>query len=154
MANIFGSTWSFNSILEKYEYNSSLYIPFGNTDFIENVDFLCPFWLLLFSSFEECRLLSSEENKNFGNPSFFFSLYIIIFEHIPIKFLNKTTSLISSLDFPLFSLSLSSGIGGSSILLKPTCISELITFFFLLLLNLIIMQFVSLSDNLYKGLSV
>ena len=154
--NVFGSTCSFNSIFVKYEYNSSLQIPLGNIVFIEKEDFF--FVLLEFkilSSFDECLnllvLLSSEENKNFGSPSFFFSLYIIILEHIPTKFLNKTISFISSLNLLFLSLSDSTTIGANSTLFNPTYISEFIIFFFLLLLNLIKIQLVSVSNNWYKG---
>ena len=144
------SCCSNNSALAKYEYNSSLYMPLGKTQLT-----LVRLFSLIFKSFlfDEARNFGfSLGNKNLGSPSFFFSLYIIILEQIPIKFLNKTTSFISLLILAFFSLSESIiGIGGTSTLLNPTFISQLIKDFFLFKLNLIKTQFISFSTNLIKG---
>jgi len=61
---------------------------------VEKADFfLLLLESLIFSPFDDClnllELFSSGKNKNFGRPSFFFSLYIIILEQVPIKFLKK-----------------------------------------------------------------
>ena len=65
-------------------------------------------------------------------------------EQVPIKFLNKAISLISSLIF-LSSDSIEKG--GNSTLLNPIYISQLTKVFFLLAVNLIKIQFVSFSAN-------
>ena len=101
---------------------------------------------------KEILTLSLSDNKNLGSPSFFFSLYIIILEQIPIKFLNKAISFISQLFLAFLSFSNSIiDIGGKSTLVMPTYNSELIIVFFLLALSFIKTQFISFSSNLIKG---
>ena len=105
---------SFNSALEKNEYNSSSQIPLGNNEFRQKLDFLNESLSLI--SFDESLNLILLSNKKSGSPSLFFSLYIIILEQIPIKFLNKTISFISSFIFEFFPFPVSNGIGGNSTL--------------------------------------
>ena len=114
---------------------------------------LFSFKLLIVSFFtKEIFTLSLSDNKNLGRPSFFFSLYTIILEQIPIKFLNKVISFISKLFFVFFSFSESTiDIGGNSTLFIPTYNSQLIIVFFLLALNFIKTQFISFSFNLING---
>ena len=136
-----------SSAFTKYEYNTSLYMPFVKIGLKLILDFLIEVLLsLLFD--EDFALLLIVFNKNLGIPSFFFSLYIIILEQVPIKFLNKTISFISSIVFEFLSLPISNCNDIDSTLLIPTYISPLIIVFFLL--NLKIRQFVSFSDNLWE----
>ena len=92
--------------MEKYEYNCSLYIPLGNNEFLLKFKAMISFLLSIFNAVFNL-LLISVLNKKDGSPSFFFSLYIIILEQNPIKFLNNSISFISSFIFEFLSFDIS-----------------------------------------------
>ena len=122
-------------------------MPLGNKEFLLKFKGMISFLLSIFNT-DFNLLYISLLNKKDGNPSFFFSLYIMILEQIPIKFLNNTISFISSFILEFLSFPISNWNDGNSTLLNPQYISPLIIVFFLLNLNK--RQLISFSDNWHK----